>query len=176
MTRGAAQFILILAAMLLVTLRPGSEAVDVHLLGVGWHVQDIVAAIVLASLSTYLLYGLFPQHPGRMLGPGPIFWFAVYVVMIACEMARTNLAAAYRVLHVDAPIRPGIVRVTTRLQSEMAKTFLANSITMSRDTLTVDIVGQNIYVHCQEIPASGAEGWSEGIVGRFEWVLERIFE
>jgi len=176
MARGVGQFILILLVLVLVTMRAGSEAVDVRLFGAGWHAQDLVACIILAALTTSLFYGLFPRHPRRMIAPGRVLWFAVYALLMAWEVARANLAAAYRVLHVDAPVRPGIVRVTTRLQSEMAKTFLAGSITMSRDTLAVDIVGQKMYVHCLDLAPGEEEAGSERIAERFEWVLERIFE
>ena len=45
------------------------------------------------------------------------------------------------------PIRPGIVKIKTTLRSEFAKTLLANSITMTPGTITVDIIGDEMYIH-----------------------------
>jgi multicomponent Na+:H+ antiporter subunit E len=83
---------------------------------------------------------------------------------------------AYRVLHPDMPIRPGIVKVRTDLESEMAKTFLANSITLTPGTLTVDIDGSDLYIHWINVVGEGVEAHSDLIVRRFEKLLRRVFE
>ena len=79
-------------------------------------------------------------------------------------------------MHPDVPIRPGIVRVRTKLNSEMAKTFLANSITLTPGTLTIDINGQDLYVHWINIHTDDPAKRYGEIVGRFEGLLRRIFE
>ena len=58
----------------------------------------------------------------------------------------------------------------------MAKTFLANSITLTPGTLSVDIVGDHIYVHWINIVSEDPEVETEIIVRRFENLLERVFE
>ncbi len=58
----------------------------------------------------------------------------------------------------------------------MAKTFLANSITLTPGTLTVDIDGQDVYVHWINIHTDDAERRTKEICGRFEPLLRRIFE
>ena len=42
------------------------------------------------------------------------------------------------------------MKVKTTLSSEMAKTFLANSITLTPGTLTVDVDGQDLYIHSHD--------------------------
>ncbi len=81
-----------------------------------------------------------------------------------------------RVIHPDVPIRPGIVKVRTTLTSEMAKTFLANSITLTPGTLTIDIDGDDFYVHWIYIPTDDPNERTREICGRFEGLLRRIFE
>ena len=89
---------------------------------------------------------------------------------------RSNLDVAYRVLHPDMPIRPGIVKVRTTLKSEIAKTFLANSITLTPGTLSVDIDGQDLYVHWINVRGEDPEEHTAEIVKPFEGLLRRIFE
>ena len=74
------------------------------------------------------------------------------------------------------PIKPGIVKVKTGLKSELAKTMLANSITMTPGTLSVDIDGQYLYIHWIYVRATEVEEASQRIVGRFEPLLARIFD
>jgi multicomponent Na+:H+ antiporter subunit E len=80
------------------------------------------------------------------------------------------------VLHPDMPIRPGIVKVRTTLTSDLAKTSLANSITMTPGTMSVDIVGEYLYIHWINVKSEDIEGATEQIVGIFEKFLRRIFE
>ena len=81
-----------------------------------------------------------------------------------------------RVLHPDVPIRPGIVKVQTELTSAMGKTFLANSITLTPGTLTVDIIDQTLYVHWINIETDDPEAQTDKLVRRFERMLKEIFE
>ena len=79
-------------------------------------------------------------------------------------------------VHPDVPIRPGIVKVRTTLTGSMAKTFLANSITLTPGTLTVDIDGEDFYVHWINIDTDSAQKRTAKICGRFEPLIRRIFE
>jgi len=83
---------------------------------------------------------------------------------------------ALRVIHPDVPIRPGIIKVRTSLKSDMAKTFLANSITLTPGTLTIDQDGQDLYIHWINIDTPDPAKRAAEIVGRFEPMLRRIFE
>jgi len=107
---------------------------------------------------------------------GRRLWFLLYIPYFIYYCIRANLDVAYRVLHPHVPIRPGIVRVRTSLQSDLAKTFLANSITLTPGTLTVDIVGQDFYVHWINITSDDPEEHTRQIVQRFEGMLKEIFE
>ena len=97
-----------------------------------------------ALLVGTLLGDIFPA--GLVKTANPIRWLylLIYVPYFLFYCVRANLDVAFRVLHPDVPIRPGIVKVTTTLQSDMAKTFLANSITLTPGTLTIEIDGQDL--------------------------------
>jgi multicomponent Na+:H+ antiporter subunit E len=75
------------------------------------------------------------------------------------------------------PIRPGIVRVRTKLKSPLARLILANSITLTPGTFVVDIQEDIIYVHwievcCEDDP----QAITENIAGPFEKILAKIYE
>jgi multicomponent Na+:H+ antiporter subunit E len=74
------------------------------------------------------------------------------------------------------PIRPGIVKVKTTLKTDLAKTFLASSITLTPGTLVVDIDGQNLYVHWICVEGEDPEEHTRQIVEAFEPFVRRIFE
>jgi multicomponent Na+:H+ antiporter subunit E len=67
--------------------------------------------------------------------------------------------------------------VRTSLKTDVAKTCLANSITMTPGTLTVDMNGEGeLYIHWINVRDERVERATEIIVERFERILKRVFE
>jgi len=137
--------------------------------------EDLIAGFLLALIIASVFGSVFLSEPRRLFAPVRWFLFLCYVPYFLYWCIRANFDVAYRVVHPDLPIRPGIVKVRTRLKSDLAKTFLANSITLTPGTLTVDIRGQDLYVHWINI-SEKPEAWEQVIVRRFEPILARIFE
>ena len=143
-----------------------------------WSVQaqDIFAGIGFSLLLAAVLGRVYPKEPSRLFQPRRWFWFLCYIPYFIYYCIRANVDVAYRVLHPDVPIRPGIVCVHTELHGDLAKTFLANSITLTPGTLTVDVDGQDLYVHWINIETDDPARQTELIVRRFERLLKEIFE
>ena len=84
---------------------------------------------------------------------------------------------AYRVLHPAMPIRPGIVRARTGLRTASARTALANSITLTPGTLTIDTGDDGtFYIHWINIETVDDDAAAKQLLGRFEWFIAKIFE
>ena len=123
-----------------------------------------------------MLGAVFPQEMQAFLNPRRWLFFLLYLPYFFFYCVRANIDVMFRVIHPDMPIRPGIVKVRTTLTTSMGKTFLANSITLTPGTLTVDIHGQDLYIHWINIDTDDAEKRSAEICGRFEPLLKRIFQ
>lgn len=137
----------------------------------------IIAGTVVSLLSGFLLGRLATRHPGKGLNPVRYFWGVCYVFVLAWWVMLANLDVAFRVLHPDVPINPGIVKVKTELESDSAKTALANSVTLTPGTMTVDMSDEGyLYVHWINVSATEVKEATHEVVGRFEWLLRRIFE
>jgi len=67
-------------------------------------------------------------------------------------MAKANLDVAFRVITLK--IRPGIVRVKSGMTTDLGTLMLANSITLTPGTLTVDIdeSTNDLFVHMINVP------------------------
>jgi multicomponent Na+:H+ antiporter subunit E len=134
----------------------------------------LLVGAVVAVLATALFGAEFVREPGKVLHVRRWLWFLVYLVVVLWECFKANLDVAYRVLHPALPIRPGIVRARTTLKTEIARTVLANSITMTPGTLSVDYADDDLFVHW--ISIRDREDATERIVARFERILTRVFE
>ncbi|MFH0911408.1 MAG: Na+/H+ antiporter subunit E [Planctomycetota bacterium] len=141
--------------------------------------QNLVAGAAVALACGWLLGRSFPaERRGLKLRsiPGRVLWFLYYLPVFLIACFRANLDVAYRVLHINLPIRPGIVKVRTTLTTDIAKTFLANSITLTPGTLTVDIDGPDLYVHWIYIATDDPAEQTAMIVTRFETLLRKVFD
>jgi multicomponent Na+:H+ antiporter subunit E len=138
--------------------------------------QDVLAGVVVAVIAELLLGDIFPVGAINIFNPKRFFWLFVYACVFFAYVVKANFDVAYRVLNIYMPIKPGIVKVRTHLRTDMARTFLANSITLTPGTLSVDIIDDHIYVHWINIVSADPQEETEIIVRRFESMLERIFE
>jgi multicomponent Na+:H+ antiporter subunit E len=84
---------------------------------------------------------------GRSLRVAP--YAALYVVVFVRELLTANVDVAYRVLAPSMPIRPDVIAIPLRVESDAAVTTIANSITLTPGTLTMDhdAATNTLYVH-----------------------------
>ena len=73
--------------------------------------------------------------------------FALYVPFLLWEIVKANFEIAYIVLHPDLPIDPEMVEFDAAVWSALPVTTLANSITLTPGTLTVDVERQHMIIH-----------------------------
>ena len=137
--------------------------------------EDLFAGVFFSLLISLFVSEMYPEHLEAALHPGRWLWFILYLPYFFYFCVKANFDVAYRVLHPDTPIRPGFVKVRTSLESDMAKTMLANSITLTPGTLTVDVQGQELYIHWINVQGRNVEEYSNLIVRRFENILRRVF-
>ena len=130
-----------------------------------------------ASLICSLFFGrLFVRNVSKLLQPRRYYWFVIYMFVFIWECIKANIDVAYRVLHPAMPIRPGIVKVKTTLKSDMAKMLLANSITMTPGTISVDIIGDFLYIHWIYVRSEDPQVYTGMITGAFEKYIKKIIE
>ncbi|MEA1994192.1 MAG: Na+/H+ antiporter subunit E [Euryarchaeota archaeon] len=113
-----------------------------------WSSAELVAGVILSILAG--LVGrklLFRNEDYRMLNPVRWLYFIVYLVPFFFAMAKANIDVAYRVI--TGRIKPGIVKISPRLRTDLGITLLANSITLTPGTLSVDIDEEknDLYIH-----------------------------
>ncbi len=139
-------------------------------------IANIIVGAV-ASLITALVFGKqFNVGWQKFFNPLRYFWLIIYLIVFVWECIKANLDVAYRVLSPKMPIKPGIVKVKSSLKSSFAKVILANSITMTPGTITVDAIDDDLYIHWIYVSSNDPKIYTQKIIGRFEKLLKRIFE
>lgn len=144
----------------------------------GFHVQELLLGAIVSITLTFILtkhvnYTIDYRFPVKLL----VFIF-VYVPLFIWQLVLSNVAVAKIVLspNIDKHINPGFVKIKTDLEGDFAKLTLANSITLTPGTLSVDIDGNDIYIHTVFIKGETPEENRKNISEKFEKVLGVVFK
>ena len=164
MTKARDLTMLFATLLLFWLLLNGSLAVDVFAVGV-------IAAFTITLLfrNGLAVISEFRLTPRAMLAAlGYIFFFLK-------ELVKSNFRLAGIVLSPALPLHPGIVKVRTRLKSPMGRLLLANSITLTPGTLTVEMDGEWLYIHWVTVESADIDAATTRIVTGFEQYLEVMY-
>lgn len=129
-----------------------------------------LAAGALVALVAVLAGGdrLGPLAAVRLTAAAPLHLLG-YLGYFLVQLALSNLDMARRVLAPALPLNPGLVEVRTGLRSELGRMLLANSITLTPGTLTVDLDGDRLLVHWIDCtPGRDPETATRAIAAGFE--------
>ena len=137
---------------------------------------SLAAGVVVSAVVAWAFRRVEMGEVRHLLSPVRLFWALVYVPVLFFYIVRSNLDVAYRVIHPRLPIRPGITRARTTLTSIPGRALLANSVTLTPGTMSVDLVGDVLYVHRIWVPETDPDGETERELVPFERLIRRIFE
>ncbi|WP_125152386.1 Na+/H+ antiporter subunit E [Clostridium rectalis] len=73
-----------------------------------------------------------------------------YILFLIREIFKSNFHVAKLVLSPKMKISPQIFSISTKLKSDFYKTILANSITLTPGTLTLELNNDKLIIHCLE--------------------------
>lgn len=146
------------ASLLTWVLLTGTLAGDELVLGTAVSLVVVLAAGQrLQLLSGLRLHPLAPLHLLRYLG------------YFLTQLVQSNLDVARRVVAPTLPIHPGLVEVRTGLTSELGRMLLANSITLTPGTLTVEAEDDRLLIHwIDTTPGNDLESATRTIAAGFE--------
>ena len=95
-----------------------------------------------------------------------------YLPWLALEIIKANVDVARRILSLGPPpIAPRIIRTRALPRSDLARVILANSITLTPGTISIDVNEDEILIHA--LHADAAEVDLDGSMNRKCAALER---
>jgi len=145
------------------------------LLLAGTDTQEIILGVGVSLLISLLFSRQLSLYGEFKFSLKALVYSIIYIFVFLAALIRSNLDVAFRVIKPVIPINPGIVHVKTKLKSPLARLVLANSITLTPGTLTVETSGEDFYIHWIDVQSADETGATEKIVKNFEKYLEVIF-
>jgi len=143
-----------------------------------WSAEELVFAVIFSALTALLATRLFDAVDIKPSAKALNLKRILLYVFFACgplfiAMAKANLDVAYRAI--TGKIKPGIVKVPSGLKTDFGVMMLANGITLTPGTLTVDVDKQgNLFVHW--IWVEDKQPKPEQVYGSFSKWVRRITE
>jgi len=124
---------------------------------------------ITVSFSIALLYTkLFVHKAFEFISP---VWLVFYLFVLLKNLIISNIQISKRILSKDMNLSPAIVAVKTNLESDWKKLLLANSITLTPGTLTLDIKEDTLFIHVIEYQEGSNK---ENITKEFEDIIMKI--
>lgn len=145
-------------------------------------IQELIAGIVISLFTAGVARLIIGKGKNELMKKPYLliirpFVFLVYLIPWFFSLTVANLDVAYRVI--TGKIRPGIVRIKPGLKSDLGRTILANSITLTPGTLTVDVDPKSgdLFVHWINVKETKDEKEKmKGVCGGFPQWARRIAE
>lgn len=153
---------------------PGSDRGDTHASGGG--LGSSVALFILLAAFWLLLSGriglqyfiflagsvglvlwMNPERPFSRTDPSrgmglsgrlrALVAFVRYLGWLVWNVMKANVEVAIMILHPRLPIQPALFRFRTNLKDDVARVLVANSITLTPGTVTIDLEDDTYLVH-----------------------------
>jgi len=134
-----------------------------------------LVGVVISGLLAVLFCAKCDVFSDIKLSPKAFYYFVVYFFVFSWELIKSNFDVARRVITPSLPINPGIVEVKTKLNSKIGRLILANSITLTPGTLTIEIVEDKLFIHWIDVESEDVNQATKQIVQKFEKYLEVIY-
>ena len=103
----------------------------------------VICSIIIAYLTYNSLFANVRVGNTRVI----VQRFLWYIPWLFYQIVLANLHVAYLALSPKMPIDPQIIRFDTKLESDISWVTLANSITLTPGTITMDIGNGEFFIH-----------------------------
>jgi multicomponent Na+:H+ antiporter subunit E len=143
------------------------------LAGVG--LQATGVGIAAALVITFFFARRASAFDELRFAPKRIVYAFIFLLVFLKALILSSMDVAYRTIHPKLPIKPGIVKLRTGLKTRIGRVVLANSITLTPGTITVEEKGEWLYIHWINVSTIEPDESFKKIAAQFERYLEVIF-
>ncbi|MFC1967705.1 Na+/H+ antiporter subunit E [Chloroflexota bacterium] len=124
--------------------------------------EHIIIGVVSAGLVTLLtsdiFYTIFDRNVKAKVNPGQsllqLWRFLLYLPWLLSRIIMANVQVAWLVIHPKMPIDPVILQFRTTMKKDFSRVMLANSITLTPGTITLNLEDDYYSIHTLAPPSA----------------------
>jgi len=136
--------------------------------------EELLVGIVVSLIITFISKNIFDFNLIKFDLPLRIIKFLfIFLPVFVYEIIKANIQLAFIVLNPNLPVNSAIIKNKTKLKGDISKLVLANSITLTPGTLTIDVENSYYYIHTVDISSIKDE---KSITGKFEKYIKGVFD
>ncbi len=113
----------------------------------------VVGVVVCAIIFVFNKEFLNNHRNNSSISISNVKYLLLYITVLIKEIFKSNFHVAKIVLSPKINISTSIITTNIKLKSELNKTILANSITLTPGTLTLDMTEDKLVIHCLDLKA-----------------------
>lgn len=126
----------------------------------------------LISLATFKLFIDDDEAARRTLLPR-VHWLVVYLFLVFFKLYAASFQTALSVIR--GSYTPRVVHFRTRLNSDIARSVISGSITLTPGTITLELSEDHLVVHWLFASTTHSRYASNIVKGSFEKILKRVW-
>ena len=144
-------------------------------------IEELIAGLVVSNaIAIYSSRFFIHEHAFWFLRPARLFGLIAYIFIFLWELVKANWDVAKRCYGGCKNVNPGIVKVPAAPESEYGLAMLANSITLTPGTITMETTEENgknyFYIHWIDVQETDGEKAGDMIKGTLEKGVRRVFK
>lgn len=140
-----------------------TERINLEIITIG-----VVIGAAIIKINSKSIEGLLKNSYFRL---SSVIYITQYIILLLKEVIIANFQVAILVLSPEPKIKPRIISFQTKLKEPLLRTILANSITLTPGTLTIEVNEDKYTVHCL------TDRYIEGVINsKFEKLLLKLEE
>lgn len=155
-------------------------AQDFNIFKLGY--EELVTGVVVSAVIAAFCSQFFVKKDGFWLFKRFRFvHILVFIPVYILELSKANWEVAKKALSFkQIKVNPSIVKIPTNLSSDWGLAMLANCITLTPGTITMDIYEEKdknyLYVHWLASTTDDTKKAARCIKGKFEKYIRRVFD
>ena len=136
-------------------------------------VKHLVVGFILGAILIWILSPFLSNHNFYLIR---ILRIIKLMVIFLIELVKACFHVLYHIFQIELKIKPGIIRMEIDLDTPGEITLLANLITLTPGTLTVEVAKDNSALYIHTLVIDDAKSICDGIHNSFEKNIKKVRE
>ena len=132
-----------------------------------------IQELLVGAIISFIIARFFTQADKKIDLKDIVLKYIKFIPIFLKNLIQSNIEVAKIVLNPKLPINTGIVKLKTTLKSDYDKLILANAITLTPGTITMELEGEDLYVHVLDIKTLDRDTLQKEIVDELEAGLKK---
>ena len=132
------------------------------------HYQELIVGVLTSLFVTYYFTGDEKINLFKLL-----MKYGRFLPLFFKDLIIANIELAKIILNPKLKINPAIITLDVGLENDFDKLILANAITLTPGTITIDVQDKLIYIHILNLKTKDKDLLQKEIIDRYEALLQK---